>query len=308
MVASIASTAARPWSLALDDANLFQARSTSWPVLPARSTRKGRWRHSRCCPRSHSSRRCNIAACGEAPPPAQTITCTQCGATAAVTCLAKAVERVNVLGPALRANALEPAPEIVKRRLTELEANLPQRREWAESMVADARGEMGDGRRSKRMARAVQWQDRSLARRTDRARDLDCLVILAALTRLARHVGGDKTCDDRWLAGDQVRADGNVGSQTEDHGRQAEIERPVTAATMSSQPSPIAVLQGVRLHSQGLAASERGHNGRSRPSTVINARQRPYWEVGMPKDRVLRSRSTPLFALGGLQCKQASPV
>ena len=91
----------------------------------------------------------HCAACGAALPPGQTIACTQCGATLAISRLAEAVARVNVLGPALRAQALKPAPEVVRRRLAELDANLPRQREWVRSMEADARGEWGtDGDRS----------------------------------------------------------------------------------------------------------------------------------------------------------------
>jgi hypothetical protein len=80
------------------------------------------------------------AACGAALPPGQTITCTQCGATLAISRLADAVQRVDVLGPALRAHALKPAPEVVKRRFAELDADLPRRREWIRDMEAESRG------------------------------------------------------------------------------------------------------------------------------------------------------------------------
>ena len=85
----------------------------------------------------------HCAACGAALPPGQTIACTQCGATLAISRLAEAVERVNVLGPALRAQALKPSPEVVKRRLAELNADLPRQREWVKRMEADARGGWG---------------------------------------------------------------------------------------------------------------------------------------------------------------------
>lgn len=83
------------------------------------------------------------AACGAALPPGQTIACPQCGATLAISRLAEAVERVNVLAPALRAHAAKPAPEVVKRRLAELNADIPRQRERIREMEADARGGWG---------------------------------------------------------------------------------------------------------------------------------------------------------------------
>ncbi len=83
------------------------------------------------------------AACGAALPPGQTIVCTQCGATLAISRLADAAAQVKVLEPALRAQALKPPAELVRRRLAEIEANLPQQREWVADMEADARGESG---------------------------------------------------------------------------------------------------------------------------------------------------------------------
>jgi Zn-finger nucleic acid-binding protein len=89
------------------------------------------------------------AACGAALPPGQTIACTQCGATLAISRLAEAVERVDALGPALRAQALAPDPEVVKRRLAELDADLPRQRERVESMKASVHGAWaGDDDRS----------------------------------------------------------------------------------------------------------------------------------------------------------------
>jgi hypothetical protein len=81
------------------------------------------------------------AACGAALPPGQTLVCTQCGATLAISRLADAAARVDALGPALRAQALKPSPDVVKRRLAEIDPHLAQQREWAESMEAEARGE-----------------------------------------------------------------------------------------------------------------------------------------------------------------------
>lgn len=77
-------------------------------------------------------------ACGAALPPGQSVDCAQCGATLAVSRLAEAHERVATLGPALRAHAAKPAPEVVKRRLEALDADLPRRREFAAKMEAEA--------------------------------------------------------------------------------------------------------------------------------------------------------------------------
>ena len=89
-------------------------------------------------------------ACGAALPPGQSVDCAQCGATLAVSRLAEAHERVATLGPALRAHAAKPAPEVVKRRLEALDADLPRRREFAAKMEAEAsqrrgHGGLGDG-------------------------------------------------------------------------------------------------------------------------------------------------------------------
>ena len=83
------------------------------------------------------------AACGAALPPGQSLGCAQCGATLAISRLALAHEKVDALGPALRAHALRPAPAVVKRRLDALGADLPRRREWAAQMEAEARQTRG---------------------------------------------------------------------------------------------------------------------------------------------------------------------
>lgn len=88
-------------------------------------------------------------ACGAALPPGLSVDCAQCGATLAISRLGDAVDRVAVLGPALRAHALRPAPEVVRRRLEALDADLPRRREFAAKMQAEAdqrrgRGDVGD--------------------------------------------------------------------------------------------------------------------------------------------------------------------
>ncbi|MEQ1804483.1 MAG: hypothetical protein ABL900_03820 [Burkholderiaceae bacterium] len=87
------------------------------------------------------------AACGAALPPEAALGCAQCGAILAISRLAQAHASVAALGPALRAHAARPAPEVVKRRLDALQADLPRRREWAAQMQAEAaemRGETAD--------------------------------------------------------------------------------------------------------------------------------------------------------------------
>jgi predicted nucleic acid-binding Zn ribbon protein len=84
------------------------------------------------------------AACGAALPPGQSLGCEQCGATLAVNRLAEAHERVEALGPALRAHAHKPSAAVVKRRLEALDADLPRRREWAAKMEAEARQTRGE--------------------------------------------------------------------------------------------------------------------------------------------------------------------
>ncbi len=85
-------------------------------------------------------------ACGAALPPGLSIECAQCGATLAISRLADAHERVATLGPALRAHAAKPSPEVVKRRLEALDADLPRRREFAAKMEAEAAAQRGHHR------------------------------------------------------------------------------------------------------------------------------------------------------------------
>lgn len=85
------------------------------------------------------------AACGAALPAGESICCAQCGATLAITSLADANAQVQALAPALRAAAAHPSPEVVRRRLDAIEADLPRRREWAEKMQAEADAERGRG-------------------------------------------------------------------------------------------------------------------------------------------------------------------
>jgi ribosomal protein S26 len=84
------------------------------------------------------------AACGAALPPGESISCAQCGATLAITGLAGANAQVQALAPALRAAAAHPAPGVVGRRLGAIDADLPRRREWAESMQAEADAQRGE--------------------------------------------------------------------------------------------------------------------------------------------------------------------
>ena len=83
------------------------------------------------------------AACGAALPEGETISCSQCGATLAITSLADANAEVQALAPALRAAAARPSPEVVKRRLDALDADLPRRKEWVAEMQAEADARRG---------------------------------------------------------------------------------------------------------------------------------------------------------------------
>ena len=87
------------------------------------------------------------AACGAALPPENAISCAQCKALLAIPSLTEANASVQALAPALRAHAERPAPEVVKRRLDALAADVPRRREWIAGMereAANARGGEGD--------------------------------------------------------------------------------------------------------------------------------------------------------------------
>ena len=77
-------------------------------------------------------------ACGAALPEGQRLGCVHCGATLAIGRLADAHARVEVLAAALKAHAAKPAPQVVKRRLVALDADLPRRRAWVAEMEADA--------------------------------------------------------------------------------------------------------------------------------------------------------------------------
>ncbi len=75
-------------------------------------------------------------ACGAALPPGHSLSCAHCRATLAISRLADAHARVGELAAALKAHAAKPAPEVVKRRLDALGADLPRRREWLADMQA----------------------------------------------------------------------------------------------------------------------------------------------------------------------------
>ena len=85
------------------------------------------------------------AACGAALPPGETISCAQCGATLAIPSLAEANAAVQALAPALRAAAEHPAPNVVKRRLEALDADLPRRREFVATLEAEAQQRRSNG-------------------------------------------------------------------------------------------------------------------------------------------------------------------
>lgn len=88
------------------------------------------------------------AVCGVALPPGETVSCSQCGATLAITSLAEANASVQALAPALREAAAHPSPRVLKRRLDAIDADLPRRREWAASLEAETRQRYGSGRES----------------------------------------------------------------------------------------------------------------------------------------------------------------
>jgi len=118
------------------------------------------------------------AACGAALPPGESISCAQCGATLAITSLADANAQVQALAPALRAATAHPAPEVVRRRLGAIEADLPRRREWVENMQAEA-----DAQRGHR-GREVDWG--SLSRFGIGVRVVLVVLALWAVWRLLR--------------------------------------------------------------------------------------------------------------------------
>jgi len=94
-------------------------------------------------------------ACGAALPPGLSVDCAQCGATLGVSRLDEVHRCVASLGPALQAHAERPAPEVVRRRLAALDADLPRRREFAAKMEAEAAARRGDAR----IGEGWDWSD-----------------------------------------------------------------------------------------------------------------------------------------------------
>jgi hypothetical protein len=95
-------------------------------------------------PASQAALQC--AACGAALPPERSLSCATCGATLAITRLAQAHDSVAALDAALRAHDRKPSAEVVKRRMEQLDADLPRRREFAAQMEAEARAASGSHR------------------------------------------------------------------------------------------------------------------------------------------------------------------
>jgi hypothetical protein len=86
------------------------------------------------------------AACGAALPTGETMSCRQCGATLAIPSLGEANAAVQALAPALREAAAHPSPEVVKRRLDAIDADLPRQRAWAADMQAEVDARRGRNR------------------------------------------------------------------------------------------------------------------------------------------------------------------
>lgn len=78
------------------------------------------------------------AACGAAQPPEPGWQCTSCGATLAAIGLAEAHQKVQALGPALRAHAAKPAPHVVQQRLAAQQRGLDRERERVEQWQKEA--------------------------------------------------------------------------------------------------------------------------------------------------------------------------
>ena len=113
------------------------------------------------------------AACGAALPEGETISCSQCGATLAITSLAEANAQVQALAPALRAAAARPSPEVVKRRLDALDEDLPRRREWVAAMQAEADARRGRSVDETDWDEVVGALEAGARRARDRVRALD---------------------------------------------------------------------------------------------------------------------------------------
>lgn len=80
----------------------------------------------------------SCAACGAAQVAAGDWQCRQCGATLTTPGLVQAHAQVLALGPALRAHAKKPSPEIVRHRLQAQSAGLERQRERVAEMQAEA--------------------------------------------------------------------------------------------------------------------------------------------------------------------------
>ena len=121
------------------------------------------------------------AACGAALPEGETISCSQCGATLAITSLADANAEVQALAPALRAAAEQPSPQVVKRRLDALDAGPAAparvgRRRWRRRPTHGAAGSVDDDFDWGSLLRGGTQPG---PRRADRGRDLVRLALLA---------------------------------------------------------------------------------------------------------------------------------
>ena len=95
----------------------------------------------------HASAAASLAclACGAAVE-ADAWRCGQCGATLAAPGLAEAHRQVSALGPALRAHALRPSPQVVQRRLAAQQPGLERQRMRTAAMQAEAEAQAGRSR------------------------------------------------------------------------------------------------------------------------------------------------------------------
>jgi len=82
----------------------------------------------------HAALQC--LACGAPLPEGASVQCRQCEATLAVGQLGEAHAAVSVLGDALRAHELSPAPHVRERKLTRLDGDLSRRRDFVRDMEA----------------------------------------------------------------------------------------------------------------------------------------------------------------------------
>ncbi|MEP7139984.1 MAG: hypothetical protein ABI745_10180 [Caldimonas sp.] len=121
------------------------------------------------------------AACGAALPPDATIGCPQCGATLAIASLAEANAAVQALAPALREAAKRPSPEVVKRRIAAIDADMPRQRAWAADMQAEVDARLGRNRWN------VDWEWLSPLNRTPVR--IAVAVVVAFVFWFASHYG-----------------------------------------------------------------------------------------------------------------------